>query len=39
MQTYLAGQCFLDKGVAEAAIRWYERALKLPNIDEKPAQP
>lgn len=30
--TWLA-QCFLDKGVPEAAIKWYERALKLPNVD------
>ena len=36
MQTYTwLAQCFLDKGVPEAAIRWYERALKLPNIDEE----
>jgi pilus assembly protein FimV len=36
MQTYTwLAQCFLDKGVAEAAIRWYERALKLPHIDEE----
>jgi len=36
MQTYTwLAQCFLDKGVAEAAIRWYERALKLPQIDEE----
>lgn len=36
MQTYTwLAQCFLDKGVAEAAIRWYERALKLPDIDEE----
>jgi tetratricopeptide (TPR) repeat protein len=35
MQTYTwLAQCFLDKGVPEAAIRWYERALKLP-IDEE----
>ncbi len=35
MQTYTwLAQCFLDKGVPEAAIRWYERALKLPGIDE-----
>jgi tetratricopeptide (TPR) repeat protein len=32
--TWLA-QCFLDKGVPEAAIRWYEKALKLPKIDEE----
>jgi TolA-binding protein len=30
--TWLA-QCFLDKGVPEAAIRWYEKALQLPNLD------
>ncbi len=35
MQTYTwLAQCFLDKGVPEAAIRWYERALKLQGIDE-----
>jgi tetratricopeptide (TPR) repeat protein len=35
MQTYTwLAQCFLDKGVPEAAIRWYERALKIPTIDE-----
>src|SRR5438445_389996 len=28
-------QCFLDKGVPEAAIRWYEKALKLPSLDEE----
>jgi pilus assembly protein FimV len=36
MQTYTwLAQCFLDKGVPEAAIRWYEKALKLPGIDEE----
>ena len=36
MQTYTwLAQCFLDKGVPEAAIRWYENALKLPGIDEE----
>jgi pilus assembly protein FimV len=36
MQTYTwLAQCFLDKGVPEAAIRWYERAIKLPGIDEE----
>jgi tetratricopeptide (TPR) repeat protein len=35
MQTYTwLAQCFLDKGVPEAAIRWYERALKLPDMDD-----
>lgn len=34
MQTYTwLAQCFLDKGVPEAAVRWYERALKLPSLD------
>ena len=34
MQTYTwLAQCFLDKGVPQAAIRWYERALKIPAID------
>ena len=36
MQTYTwLAQCFLDKGVPEAAIRWYEQALKLPSIDQE----
>ena len=35
MQTYTwLAQCFLDKSVPEAAIRWYERALKLPDMDD-----
>ena len=35
MQTYTwLAQCFLDKGVPEAAIRWYEKALTLPNLDQ-----
>jgi hypothetical protein len=35
MQTYTwLAQCFLDKGVPEAAIRWYEKAMKLPGLDE-----
>jgi pilus assembly protein FimV len=34
MQTYTwLSQCFLDKGIPEAAIRWYGQALKLPTID------
>jgi tetratricopeptide (TPR) repeat protein len=34
MQTYTwLAQCFLDKGVPEAAIRWYAQALKIPNLD------
>ena len=36
MQTYTwLAQCFLDKGVPEAAIRWYDKALKLPGLDEE----
>jgi tetratricopeptide (TPR) repeat protein len=36
MQTYTwLAQCFLDKGLPEAAIRWYEKALKLTGIDEE----
>ena len=35
MQTYTwLAQCFLDKGVPEAAVRWYESALKLANLDQ-----
>jgi tetratricopeptide (TPR) repeat protein len=32
--TWLA-HCFVEKGVAEAAVRWYEKALKLPTIDRE----
>ena len=32
--TWLA-QCFLDKGVPEAAIRWYEKALNIPGLDNE----
>lgn len=36
IQTYTwLAQCFLDKGVPEAAIRWYEQALKIPNLDQE----
>ena len=36
MQTYTwLAQCFLDKGVPEAAVRWYEKALKIQGIDEE----
>jgi tetratricopeptide (TPR) repeat protein len=36
MQTYTwLAQCFLDKGVPQAAIRWYEKALTLPNLDRE----
>jgi tetratricopeptide (TPR) repeat protein len=35
MQTYTwLAQCFLDKGLPEAAIRWYDKALHAPRIDE-----
>jgi len=34
MQTYTwLAQCFLDKGVPEAAVRWYDKALTVPTID------
>ena len=34
IQTYTwLAQCFLDKGVPEVAVRWYEKALKLPSLD------
>jgi tetratricopeptide (TPR) repeat protein len=36
MQTYTwLAQCFLDKGMPEAAIRWYQKALNAPGIDEE----
>jgi len=36
MQTYTwLAQCFLDKGVPEAAIRWYEKALTLDTLDQE----
>ncbi len=36
IQTYTwLAQCFLDKGVPEAAVRWYEQALKIPNLDQQ----
>jgi hypothetical protein len=28
-------QCFLDKAVPEAAIRWYQKALELPGLDQE----
>ena len=31
----IVAQCFLDKGVPEAAIRWYQKALKLPALDQE----
>ncbi len=36
IQTYTwLAQCFLDKGVPDAAIRWYEKALNIPGIDNE----
>jgi tetratricopeptide (TPR) repeat protein len=32
--TWLA-QCLVDKGVPQAAVRWYERALKVDGINEE----
>ncbi len=35
MQTYTwLAQCFLDKGIPEAAVRWYEKALRLPSLNQ-----
>ena len=40
VQTYTwLAQCFLDKGVPDAAIRWYEKALNIPGLDKKRAWP
>jgi tetratricopeptide (TPR) repeat protein len=36
IQTYTwLAQCFLDKGVPDAAIRWYEKALGIPGLDQE----
>ena len=36
VQTYTwLAQCFLDKGFPEAAIRWYEKALNIPGLDDE----
>ncbi|HLX83178.1 MAG TPA: tetratricopeptide repeat protein [Terriglobales bacterium] len=36
VQTYTwLAQCFLDKGVPQAAIRWYEKALSIPGLDDE----
>ncbi|MGB6474534.1 MAG: tetratricopeptide repeat protein [Candidatus Sulfotelmatobacter sp.] len=36
MQTYTwLAQCFLDKGIPEAAIRWYQKALGVTGIDQE----
>jgi tetratricopeptide (TPR) repeat protein len=36
VQTYTwLAQCFLDKGVPESAIHWYEKALNLPGVNEE----
>jgi tetratricopeptide (TPR) repeat protein len=36
VQTYTwLAQCFIDKGVPQAAIRWYEKALSIPGLDEQ----
>ena len=32
--TWLA-HCFLEKGVPEASVKWYEKALKVPALDEE----
>lgn len=36
MQSYTwLAQCFLDKRMPEVAARWYEKALKLPSLDQE----
>ncbi len=36
VQTYTwLAQCFLDKGVPQAAIHWYEKALHIPGLNEE----
>ena len=36
VQTYTwLAQCFLEKGVPDAAIRWYEKALTIPGLDQE----
>ncbi len=36
VQTYTwLAQCFLDKGVPDAAIRWFEKALSIPGLDQE----
>jgi tetratricopeptide (TPR) repeat protein len=33
----LLGLCFIEKGLPKVAVGWYERALKLPGLDEEGA--
>ncbi|MBI4466065.1 MAG: tetratricopeptide repeat protein [Acidobacteria bacterium] len=33
----LLGVCFMEKGLPNIAVRWYERALKAPGLDEEGA--
>jgi tetratricopeptide (TPR) repeat protein len=33
----LLGLCFVDKGLPQIAVRWYDRALKAPGVDEEGA--
>ncbi len=36
VQTYTwLAQCFIDKGVPDAAIRWFEKALTIPGLDHE----
>jgi tetratricopeptide (TPR) repeat protein len=36
VQTYTwLAQCFIDKGVPDAAIRWFEKALNIPGLDQE----
>ncbi len=34
----LLGGCFLDKGLPELAIKWYQRGLEIPNLPEEAFQ-
>ncbi len=31
----LLGMCFVEKGMPQIAVRWYERAMKSPGVDEE----
>jgi tetratricopeptide (TPR) repeat protein len=36
MQAYIwLAHCFMEKGVPMAAARWYEKALKVPNLQQE----
>lgn len=36
VQTYTwLAQCFIEKGVPDAAVRWFEKALTIPGLDDE----